>query len=46
MKQINSTITMTIGEVIPFQSFTPVMTHSERAEKVKSVVYSLTEKHK
>jgi len=42
MKQRNTTVTITIGEVIPFQSFTDVMTHSEWAQKVKSVVYSLT----
>jgi putative hemolysin len=46
MRQRNSTITMTIGEVIPYQSLTDGLNHNEWAQKVRSIVYSLTENHK
>jgi putative hemolysin len=41
LKQRNSTVTITIGKVIPYQSFTAGMTHFEWAQKIKSIVYSL-----
>jgi len=44
MRQRNSTVKMTIGNLIKYQSFTPEMTHAGWAQKVKSTVYSLTEK--
>jgi Putative hemolysin len=43
LKQKNSIVILTIGKVIPYQSFTAVMTHLEWAQKVKSIVYSLPE---
>lgn len=45
MKQRNSSITVTFGKVIPSHSFTQAMTHSEWAQKIKSIVYSLPENH-
>jgi putative hemolysin len=46
LKQRNSTITIYIGKSIPYQTFTDEMTHSEWAQKVKSIVYSLPENQK
>ena len=41
MKQRNSTVTLTIGKVIPFTSLTNGITHHEWAQKIRSVVYQL-----
>jgi putative hemolysin len=41
MRQRNSTITMTIGKVIPFLSLKDGMAHHEWAQKIKSIVYTL-----
>jgi putative hemolysin len=41
MKQRNTTTTITFGEVIPWQSLKSGMSHSEWAQKIKSIVYSL-----
>jgi putative hemolysin len=41
----NSKITLTIGDVIPFQTITNEMPHPEWARKIKSIVYSLPEKN-
>jgi putative hemolysin len=43
MKQRNSTVTVTIGKVIPYQTFTTEYSQIEWAQKVKSIVYSLPE---
>ncbi len=40
-KQRDSSITLTIGKAISYESFTTEMTHSEWAQKIKSIVYSL-----
>ncbi len=40
-KQRNSSVTLTIGKTISYESFTSEMTHNEWAQKIKSVVYSL-----
>jgi hypothetical protein len=44
MRQRNSTVTLTVGKVIPWQTFTDGRSHFEWAQQVKSVVYSLPEK--
>jgi putative hemolysin len=41
LKQKNSDITLTFGKVIPYQTFTSVLTHAEWAQKIKSIVYSI-----
>ena len=41
LRQRDSTITLTIGKIIPPQSFNNGMTHNEWAQKVKATVYSL-----
>ena len=41
MKQRNSTVTITAGLPIPWQTFTDGQSHFEWAQKIKSVVYSL-----
>jgi putative hemolysin len=46
VKQKNSTVTVTIGKPIPYQTFTDEMTHSEWAHRVKTIVYSLNENQK
>ena len=46
LKQRNSTVTIYIGKSIPYQTFTDEMTHSEWAQSVKSIVYSLPENQK
>jgi len=46
MKQRNSRVTITIGKVIPYQTFTSEYSHLEWAQKVKSIVYSLPENQK
>jgi putative hemolysin len=46
IKQKNSTVTVTIGKVLPYQTFTNEYSHLEWAQKVKSIVYSLPEDHK
>jgi putative hemolysin len=46
VKQKNSTVTLSIGKLIPYQTFTDEMTHAEWAQKVKSIVYSLPENQK
>lgn len=45
MRQRNSSITFTIGKPIPYQTFTTEFTHSEWAQKVRSLVYLLPENH-
>ena len=46
MKQRNSPVTLTIGKVIPYQTFTNKMTHQEWAQYVKETVYKLSiDKH-
>jgi putative hemolysin len=46
MKQRNSTVTVTIGKVIPYQTFTSEYSHPEWAQKVRSIVYSLPDNNK
>ena len=41
LRQRNSSITLTIGEVIPSHSLKNGMSHSDWAKKIKSIVYSL-----
>jgi putative hemolysin len=41
LKQKNSTVALTIGVRIPWQTLTNDLTHSEWAQKVKQIVYSL-----
>jgi len=41
MLQRNSTVTLNVGKPIPYQTFTDERTHSEWAQWVKSIVYSL-----
>ena len=41
IKQRNSTTTVTIGKVIPYQEITDEFSHSEWAQKIKEIVYSL-----
>jgi putative hemolysin len=43
LKQRNSTVRIYIGNPIPYQTFTEEMKHSEWAQKVKEIVYSLRE---
>jgi len=43
MKQRNSTVTLTVGKAIPWQTFTDGKSHYEWAQQVKSIVYSLPE---
>jgi putative hemolysin len=43
MNQRNSTITVTIGKVFPYQTFTTEYSHLEWAQKIRSIVYSLPE---
>jgi putative hemolysin len=40
-KQRNSTVTLTIGEAIPYRTFTDAMTHHEWAQYVREAVYSI-----
>jgi putative hemolysin len=46
MKQRNSTVTITFGEVIPFQSLSGDLSQNEWARKIKSIVYKLPENNK
>lgn len=46
LKQRNSTVTVSIGKPIPYQTLTDEMTHSAWAQRVKSIVYSLNENQK
>jgi hypothetical protein len=46
LKQRNSTVIIYIGKSIPYQTFTDETTHSEWAQRVKSIVYSLNENQK
>lgn len=41
MRQRNSTVTLTIGKVIPWQSLSAEKTHEEWAQEIKRIVYSL-----
>jgi putative hemolysin len=41
LKQKNSTMTLQIGKPLSYQTFTDKMTHSEWAEEVKKIVYSI-----
>jgi hypothetical protein len=43
MKQRNSRVTITVGKVIPYQTFTSEFSPLEWAQKIKSIVYSLPE---
>lgn len=46
MKQKNSTVTIHVGKLIPYQTFTDELTHAEWAERVKQIVYSIpADKH-
>ena len=46
LKQRNSTVHINIGKLISWQTFTDEMTHSEWAQKVKEIVYSIpSDKH-
>jgi putative hemolysin len=45
MKQRNSTVTMTIGEVIPYESLTRGVNQNEWAQRIKSAVYNIPGKH-
>lgn len=40
-KQRNSTVTMSVGKVIPWQSFTDELSQTEWAQNVKRIVYEL-----
>ncbi len=42
-KQKNSTITLTIGEPVPWQAFTRDKSHNEWAQSVKEIVYKLAD---
>jgi putative hemolysin len=42
LRQKNSSVTLTIGKVIPFQTFTNKITHHEWAQFVKDIVYKLS----
>lgn len=44
IKQRNSTFTLTVGQPIPYQTFTAEKTHQEWARHVKNHVYELTRK--
>ncbi len=46
MRQRNSTVTLTVGKVMPWQTFTDGKSHFEWAQQVKSIVYSLPENQK
>jgi putative hemolysin len=41
LNQRNSIIKVSIGKVIPYQTFTSEMTHLEWAQKVKEIVYNI-----
>ncbi|MGQ9620363.1 MAG: glycerol acyltransferase, partial [Bacteroidales bacterium] len=41
MHQRNSTVTLTIGRVIPWHSITPEKTHAEWAQEIRKTVYAL-----
>ena len=41
IRQRNTTTTVTIGKRIPYQAFTGDLSHSEWAQKVREIVYSL-----
>jgi putative hemolysin len=43
MKQHNSTVSVVFGDIIPYQTFTRELTHSEWAQYVKDEVYKLSE---
>jgi putative hemolysin len=43
MRQRNSTVTLTIGEVIPWQNFTKKKSQNEWAQDVKEKVYKITD---
>ncbi len=45
IKQRNSTTTVTVGNVIPYQAITDEFSHPQWAQKVKQIVYSLPEKY-
>lgn len=45
MKQKNSTTTITIGDPVPFQTFTSDKTPAEWAQSVKEIVYTLPDKN-
>jgi putative hemolysin len=45
MKQRKSTVKITVGQPIGWQTFTAGMNHTEWAQKVKETVYSLAEKN-
>jgi putative hemolysin len=45
LKQRSSTVTMSIGKVIPWQTFTNESSHMEWAQKVRGIVYSITDSH-
>jgi putative hemolysin len=42
MKQWGSTVIITVGKVIPYQTFTSEFSHPEWAQKVKAIVYGLS----
>jgi len=42
MKQKNSTVTLTIGKVIPYQTFTKEISHWEWAQTVKEIINKLS----
>lgn len=42
MRKRNTTVTLTVGKVIPYQTFTKEFSHQEWAQKVKSKVYELS----
>jgi hypothetical protein len=42
MKQKNSSVTLTIGRVIPYQTFTKEKSHWEWAQYMKEIVYKLS----
>jgi len=46
LRQRNSTITLTIGKIIPSQSLKDGMSHPEWSKKVKAIVYSLPESNR
>ena len=46
MKQRNSRVTITVGKVIPYQTFTSEFSPYEWAQKIRSIVYSLPENQK
>jgi putative hemolysin len=42
MNQRNSTVTLTVGELIPWQSLTPEKSHAEWAQHIKQLVYNMS----